>query len=330
MDFGDVTALIAGGWDAFRALATAGLVVLAYYVGGAIQNASKTRIRAYLTYFGGLTIFALVAGTGLGTNIEDADPLFGGGTVVEDYPTTTHERTRHAVFVFFTFGIAGALGIAKAKPMVEKELEDSIASSVASVRAVLLADARARYEAAERQRMIHRQLRQVLAKPDLPTFISLLTQVSDIDAKQDELNDPQRALLLDAAEAGATEFGALLLDHGAQINQADTYRGGQTALDLAAQKGHMATVELLLSRGADVNAADQWGNRPLWYAATCHGGHPEVVEVLLQYGADVDARDSGDRTVLDWVSLDEPQGPRLKVIELLERYGAQRQPTKRD
>jgi hypothetical protein len=62
-----------------------------------------------------------------------------------------------------------------------------------------------------------------MARQDVPTLTSLLPQARDIAARRDDLKDAQRALLLDAAEAGATKFVALLLDHGVQINNTDTY-----------------------------------------------------------------------------------------------------------
>lgn len=181
----------------------------------------------------------------------------------------------------------------------------------------------ARLDATERESAAHCQLRRALAQNDLAAFTSLLAHVRDIDAKRDELQSPQQILLHEAAALGRTEFVALLLARGANVNSVDLYRGGLTALGEAAKNGHLPAVELLLGHGADVNPKVK-GMTPLWYAAICHGGHPDVVQVLLKHGADVNARDSDGRTVLSWATLDEPQGRKRLVVALLKLYGAQK------
>ena len=59
-----------------------------------------------------------------------------------------------------------------------------------------------------------------------------------------------RALVMAAAH-GHTEVCRVLLDHGAEVDEAD--ESGHTALHLAAKHGHQFTCSLLVSRGA-VNA----------------------------------------------------------------------------
>lgn len=74
--------------------------------------------------------------------------------------------------------------------------------------------------------------------------------------------DPYRGTPLAwAAFCNRTRTIAWLLDHGADVNQRGTFGGeshgqGITALHLAAQNGHLATVKLLVERGADISAED--------------------------------------------------------------------------
>lgn len=80
----------------------------------------------------------------------------------------------------------------------------------------------------------------------------------------------QRSLLVDAANAS-----------------------GETALMMAALKGHTPWVRRLLDRGA---AIERPGWTPLHYAAT--GPDPAAVALLLERGARVDARSPNDSTPL--------------------------------
>ena len=77
---------------------------------------------------------------------------------------------------------------------------------------------------------------------------------------------------------------ALLLSHGADINQTDN--DGWTPLHQAAVKGREAVVTVLLSFGANVNQAKNDGFVPLHFAA--FNGHEAVVAALLDKGADAD------------------------------------------
>jgi ankyrin repeat protein len=56
-----------------------------------------------------------------------------------------------------------------------------------------------------------------------------------------------------AARTGNTAAVKTLLDHGAQVNHAESWRG-QTALMFAAAEKHATVVQLLIQHGADVNA----------------------------------------------------------------------------
>merc|ERR1712060_25777 len=96
--------------------------------------------------------------------------------------------------------------------------------------------------------------------------------------------------LMEAASGGYTEVGRVLLDKGADVNAAPVPSSRDTALTIAADKGHYRFVELLLSRGAQVDVRNKKGNSSLWLAA--NGGHLDVVQLLYNAGADIDSQDN--------------------------------------
>ena len=96
--------------------------------------------------------------------------------------------------------------------------------------------------------------------------------------------------LMEAASGGYTEVGRVLLDKGADVNAAPVPSSRDTALTIAADKGHYRFVELLLSRGAQVDVRNKKGNSSLWLAA--NGGHLDVVQLLHSAGADIDSQDN--------------------------------------
>uniref|UniRef100_A0A182STW8 ANK_REP_REGION domain-containing protein n=1 Tax=Anopheles maculatus TaxID=74869 RepID=A0A182STW8_9DIPT len=96
--------------------------------------------------------------------------------------------------------------------------------------------------------------------------------------------------LMEAASGGYIDVGRVLLDKGADVNAAPVPSSRDTALTIAADKGHLKFVELLLSRGALVEVKNKKGNSPLWLAA--NGGHLGVVELLCSSGGDIDSQDN--------------------------------------
>lgn len=75
--------------------------------------------------------------------------------------------------------------------------------------------------------------------------------------------------LMEAASGGYVEVGRVLLDKAADVNAPPVPSSKDTALTIAADKGHYRFVELLMSRGAAVDVKNKKGNSPLWLA--CNG-----------------------------------------------------------
>ncbi|XP_076074995.1 ankyrin repeat and KH domain-containing protein 1-like isoform X3 [Mytilus galloprovincialis] len=96
--------------------------------------------------------------------------------------------------------------------------------------------------------------------------------------------------LMEAASGGYVEVGRVLLDKGADVNAPPVPSSRDTALTIAADKGHYRFVELLLSRSAQVDVKNKKGNSPLWLA--CNGGHLDVVQLLVSAHADIDSQDN--------------------------------------
>jgi ankyrin repeat domain-containing protein 17 len=80
--------------------------------------------------------------------------------------------------------------------------------------------------------------------------------------------------LMEAASGGYDQVGRVLLENGADVNAAPVPTTKDTALTIAADKGHLKFVELLIEYGAQLDAKNKKGCTALWLA--CHNGHLEV------------------------------------------------------
>merc|ERR1711902_259575 len=96
--------------------------------------------------------------------------------------------------------------------------------------------------------------------------------------------------LMEAASGGYVDVGRVLLDKNADVNAPPVPSSRDTALTIAADKGHYRFVELLITRGAQVDVRNKKGNSSLWLAA--NGGHLDVVQLLYSAGADIDSQDN--------------------------------------
>ena len=121
---------------------------------------------------------------------------------------------------------------------------------------------------------------------DLDAINRYLSQYQEQPEAINVSNGEGHTALFLAAQNGHHEAAKLLLDHGAEVNQASNL--GNTPLDAAAYMGFLKVAQLLLAHGANVDQPRSFDKpTPLWYAA--HEGHLKVAKLLLDHGADVKA-----------------------------------------
>jgi ankyrin repeat protein len=98
--------------------------------------------------------------------------------------------------------------------------------------------------------------------------------------------DPEFERAATAGDAAALEAH---LEAGADVNAKDRY--GQSALMLAAHRGHLDSVRVLLRHGASLDVTAKYGLSALMLAIV--GGHEAVARALAQGGADRALRGTG-------------------------------------
>jgi ankyrin repeat protein len=92
-----------------------------------------------------------------------------------------------------------------------------------------------------------------------------------------------------AVTAGDAAQVRRLLQAGADVDARN--RPGQTALMVAAHRGHRAVVEALVEAGADLDATAKYTLTALMLAIVA--GHADVARILARAGADLGVRGSG-------------------------------------
>ncbi len=75
-------------------------------------------------------------------------------------------------------------------------------------------------------------------------------------------------------------------------------QGFGTPLILAVEQGHIEVAQILIQKGANVNQADAHGRTPLMFAALL--GDLELVQFLIKRGADAKALDKRGRSAVDY------------------------------
>ena len=73
--------------------------------------------------------------------------------------------------------------------------------------------------------------------------------------------------LMEASSGGYVDVGRVLIDRGADVNAQPVPSSRDTALTIAADKGHYKFVELLVVIGAAVDVRNKKGCTPLWLSA---------------------------------------------------------------
>ncbi|CAN9196489.1 unnamed protein product [Alternaria alternata] len=117
-----------------------------------------------------------------------------------------------------------------------------------------------------------------------------------------------------AVQRGNEAVVQLLVKKGADVKAKDN--DGWTVLHSAARGGTEAVVRLLVEKGADVNANDKYGKTALHFAA--EEGNEAIVRLLVNRGADVKAKDNDGWTVLHLAA----RGGNEAIVRLLVNRGA--------
>merc|ERR1712223_1229752 len=87
--------------------------------------------------------------------------------------------------------------------------------------------------------------------------------------------------LMEAASGGYVDVGRVLLDKNADVNAPPVPSSRDTALTIAADKGHYRLVQLLYSAGADIDSQD---NRKVsCLMAAFRKGHSKVVKWMVKH-----------------------------------------------
>jgi ankyrin repeat protein len=117
---------------------------------------------------------------------------------------------------------------------------------------------------------------------------------------------------LNAADSGDTAKVAESLDEGIDVNVTDPY--GQTALMVAADQGHIDTVNFLLQYRASLDLQNKLGGTALMLAS--FNGYLDIVTELLKAGADVNAKSQNGYTALIQAAV-KPNEAAVQIINLL-------------
>ncbi|KAL6909249.1 putative ankyrin repeat protein [Trichoderma evansii] len=118
------------------------------------------------------------------------------------------------------------------------------------------------------------------------------------------------------AAAGDEEAMQLLLDKGANITGEGEGTCKETALHVAAGKGHVALTRMLLKNGANINAIDSFEKTPICRAV--RDGHIEIVRLLIEHKANLS---QGESPLFD--AIDPRMGwGKVDTVQLLLENGA--------
>jgi len=146
------------------------------------------------------------------------------------------------------------------------------------------------------------------AQSNAPTSAPTKHALTDSDHKG--LVTQRGAATYTHALAGATEEVRRLLAEGTELVEYKTATGS-SALLVAAEEGHVDTVQLLVDSKVDVNIADGIGTTALYAAAL--QGYTDIARLLIESKANVDAAMDNGATAL-WTSA---QQGHIEIARLL-------------
>jgi serine/threonine protein kinase len=150
-----------------------------------------------------------------------------------------------------------------------------------------------------------------------PTIQLLLERGADVDQADAQANTP----LMVAADGGPflpnnVPVLTMLLGAKAKIDLQDAL--GRSALYRAAAEGKTDAVRFLLDHGADVNLAETAGNTPLMVVAegaSYPKGQGETIALLLKHGAKAELKNSNGQSALDKAT----EAKKTEAIQALQK-----------
>ncbi len=135
--------------------------------------------------------------------------------------------------------------------------------------------------------------------------------------KTEVRNENDESALMLAALKGHVPLVKLLVEKDADVN-----KPGWTPLHYAATAGNVPIIELLLENSAYIDAESPNGSTPLMMAAMY--GSPESVKVLIQAGADLNVKNQLGLTALDFAVRGNRQNSKELIETGLQREAARK------
>jgi ankyrin repeat protein len=127
-----------------------------------------------------------------------------------------------------------------------------------------------------------------LTAADVARATVLLNANPKLATTSDKNNYPP---LYSVVQSGSVELAKLLLDKGADVNNAGRSGGYGLPLIQAVQNNKKELVALFLERGADPNKSDRWGNYSPLFSAI-ERNNKEITALLIDKGADLNKNNS--------------------------------------
>ena len=146
-------------------------------------------------------------------------------------------------------------------------------------------------------------------------YEAVVEMLLNCEEYKEEIKDKLGSLLVHAAREGHVNSVKLLLEHGTDVDSADSYNN--TSLHKSAEKGHASVVNSLLEHNAQINAANEYMETALHRAAKV--GHLQIVKLLLEHKAEIDATNDSMETALHLAATEG----HLQIVKLLLEHNAQ-------
>lgn len=129
------------------------------------------------------------------------------------------------------------------------------------------------------------------------------------------LTDDEQVIFTDALRNGKTQVVKKYLDNGSATANEKSF--AWSALQMAADKGHLEVVKLLVEKGAEIDYRHPVNKMTALHLAA-YSGHDDVVKYLLSKGADPNVKMSRGVSILRAV---RDQG-HTSTVAILEAAGA--------